>query len=67
MTNIELCTQDLDSTLNTAAPADSCGYVVALLCDDSDLEKLSALSCVTCQANTGSQTEIGALGHSPVL
>lgn len=67
MTNTKLCTQDLDSTLNTAAPADLYGCVVALLCDDTDLEKFNALSFVTHQANTGSQTEIGVLGHSPVL
>lgn len=67
MTNTELCTQDLDSTLNTAAPAGSHGRVVILLCDDTDLEKLNALSFVTRQATRVSQTETGALGHSPVL
>lgn len=67
VTNTEVCTQHLDSTFNTAALGDSRGHVVTLLCDGTDLEKLNALSFVTCQATAGSQTEIGELGHSPVL
>jgi len=67
VTNTQLCTRHLDGTFNTAAPGDSHRRVVTLLCDGTDLDKLNALSSVMCQATAGSQTEIGALGHSPVL
>lgn len=53
VTNTELCTRHLDSNFNTAAPADLHNGVT-LLCDGTDLEKLNALSFVTCQATAGS-------------